>query len=72
MNIKTITPAAAKSELKKRGHSCRSAAAEIGRSYQWINQVLNGRVTSRPVLNAIFTLPQRTKPVRGKKTMEAA
>jgi lambda repressor-like predicted transcriptional regulator len=63
--MKTLTPAAAKVELKKRGHSCRSAAKEIGRSYQWINQVLNGHVTSRPVLEAIFDLPVRAK--RGAK-----
>jgi lambda repressor-like predicted transcriptional regulator len=59
--MKNITPAAAKVELKKRGHSCRSAAKHIGRSYQWINQVLNGRTTSRPVLRAIFDLPVREK-----------
>ena len=55
--MRRITPDAAKVELKKRGHSVRSAAPLVGRSYQWISQVLNGRATSRPVLNAIFDLP---------------
>ena len=59
--MKNITPAAAKVELKKRGHSCRSASKHIGRSYQWICNVLNGRVTSRPVLEAVFELPVREK-----------
>lgn len=67
-NVKQVTLAAAKSELKKRGHSYRSAAPLIGRSYFWISQVLNGHETSRPVLDAIFTLPQReTKPKKGTK-----
>lgn len=59
--MRIITPATAKVELKKRGHSCRSASKEIGRSYQWICQVLNGHVTSRPVLEAIYGLSIREK-----------
>lgn len=55
---------AAKVELKKRGHTYRSAAPLIRRTYPWICQVLNGRVKSQPVLDAIFTLPIRDK--RGK------
>ena len=56
-----VTPEAAKVELKKRGHSVRSAAPIVGRSYQWISLVLNRRATSRPVLEAIYRLPIRTK-----------
>ena len=53
------SPESAKVELKRRGHSYRSAALHIGRSYQWICQVLNGQVKSRPVLEAVFQLPTR-------------
>ena len=56
-----ITPAAAKVELKKRGYTYRSAAPLVGRSYHWICQVVNGRTTSRPVLEAIYQLPVREK-----------
>ena len=59
--MKNLTPAAAKVELKKRGHSYRSAAPLIGRGYQWISEVLNERATSRPVLEAIYRLPIREK-----------
>ena len=59
--MKNITPLQAKVELKKRGHSYRSAAAATGRSYQWICQVLNGQMKSRPVLESIFRLPIRSK-----------
>ena len=59
--MKKLTPAAAKVELKKRGHSYRSAAPLIGRGYQWISEVLNARATSRPVLEAIYNLPAREK-----------
>lgn len=52
----------AKSEMKKRGHSCRSAAQAIGKSYPWVCDVLNGKKTSRPVLEAICRLPLRTPP----------
>jgi hypothetical protein len=52
---------AAKRELKKRGHSYRSAAPIIGRSYQWISTVLNKKQASRPVLEAIYRLPIRQK-----------
>ena len=55
--MRRITPERAKVELKKRGYTYRSAAPHVGRSYHWICQVLNGRATSRPVLNAIFDLP---------------
>ena len=50
---------AAKVELKKRGYTYRSAAPVIRRSYHWICQVVNGRATSRPVLEEIFKLPIR-------------
>jgi hypothetical protein len=59
--MKNLTPSAAKVELKKRGHSYRSAAPFIGRGYQWISEVLNERATSRPVLEAIYRLPIRQK-----------
>ena len=59
--MRNITPAAAKVELKKRGYTYRSAAPLIGRSYHWICQVVNGRATSRPVINAIFQLPIRER-----------
>ena len=52
---------ASKVELKKRGYTYRSAAPVIRRSYHWICQVVNGRATSRPVLEAIFNLPVRDK-----------
>lgn len=56
------TPERAKVELKLRGHSYRSAAKQIGKSYQWICEVLNGHKKSRPVINAIFELSIRHKP----------
>jgi lambda repressor-like predicted transcriptional regulator len=59
--MRHINTTAAKVELKKRGHSYRSASREIGRSYQWICQVLNGKATSQPVLDEIFRLPVRIK-----------
>jgi len=59
--MQRLTPAAAKVEMKKRGHSVRSAAEHVGRSYQWINQVVNGHKASRPVLEKIFELPMRQK-----------
>lgn len=59
--MRTITPEAAKVELKKRGHSVRSAAPHVGRCYQWISLVLNGHAKSRPVLEAIYDLPVREK-----------
>lgn len=64
-NMKNLTPAEAKVELKKRGHSYRSAAPFVGRGYQWISEVLNGRGTSLPVLEAIYQLPVREK--KGRK-----
>lgn len=57
-----LSPAEAKAEMKRRGHSYRSAALHTGHSYQWICIVLNGRDTSRPVLEAIYNLPPRTRP----------
>lgn len=65
------TPAEAKVELKKRGHSYRSASPHIGRSYQWIADVLNGHKTSRPVLEAVWRLPARETLPRGKKAVAA-
>lgn len=62
--MQTISPELAKRELKKRGHSYRSAAQHIGRSYQWVCYVLNGKETSRPVLEAVFQLPQRERKRR--------
>ena len=59
--MRRITPEAAKVELKKRGHTYRSAAPLVGRSYHWICQVLNRRATSQPVLDEIFRLPVRSK-----------
>lgn len=64
--MRNITPAAAKAELKKRGYTFRSAAPLIGRSFHWINQVVNSRATSQPVLEAIYRLPVREKK-RGAK-----
>ena len=64
--MRNITTTAAKVELKKRGHSYRSAAKEMGRSYQWICNVLNGQNTSRPVLEAVFRLPVREKKKDGQ------
>jgi len=48
-----------KEEMKKKGWSYRSASVAINRSYQWICLVLNGKATSRPVLQAIRALPVR-------------
>jgi len=59
---------AAKIELKKRGHSVRSAAPHVGRSFQWINLVLNGKATSRPVLEAIYNLPLRQPRLKTNQT----
>ena len=58
-----LTPAEAKAEMKRRGHSYRSAALHTGHSYQWLCIVLNGHDTSRPVLEAIYNLPVRELPV---------
>jgi hypothetical protein len=51
----------AREALRNKGWSYRSASKEIGRSYQWVFNVLNGRATSRPVLEEIFKLPDRNK-----------
>jgi transcriptional regulator with XRE-family HTH domain len=50
-----------KREMKQKGWSYRSAAAHVGKSYQWICLVLNGKATSKPVLKAISRLPVRSK-----------
>jgi hypothetical protein len=50
-----------KQEMQRKGWSYRSAAPRVGRSYQWICLVLNGKATSEPVLKAIAGLPPRTK-----------
>jgi hypothetical protein len=48
-----------KVELKRRGWSYRSAAGEIGITYQHLSYVLNGHRNSRRVLKAIQALPKR-------------
>lgn len=50
-----------KAEMKKKGWSYRTASKAIGKSYQWICLVLNGKATSNPVLRAIHRLPRRAK-----------
>jgi hypothetical protein len=65
--MRTITPAAAKVELKKRGYTYRSAAPLVGRSYHWICQVLNERAVSKPVLEAVFNLPPKDKKPGGSR-----
>lgn len=50
---------AAKSELKKRGHSYKSAGEVLGVHLQRVYKVLNGRETSARILEGIFTLPVR-------------
>ena len=54
-------PERVKAQMKKKGWSYRSAACEIGKSYQWICHVLNGHDKSQPVLRAIAALPRRAK-----------
>jgi len=72
-HMSIITPATAKVELKKRGYTYRSAAPVIGRSFHWICQVVNGRATSRPVLEAIFKLPARgARPNSNRSSNELA
>jgi lambda repressor-like predicted transcriptional regulator len=48
-----------KAQMRRKGYSYRSAAAEIGKSYQWVFRVLNGQDTSGPVLKAISNLPSK-------------
>lgn len=62
----------AKVEMKRRGHSYRSAAQYVGRSYQWISDVLNGHKKSRPVIEEIYKLPTRVPPARKKETTETS
>jgi hypothetical protein len=50
---------AAKVELKRRGHSYTSAAEILGVNRHRIYKVLNGRETSRPILEGIYKLPIR-------------
>lgn len=69
--MKTLTPQMAKVELKRRGHTYRSAAPFVGRAYQWISHVLNGHEKSRPVLEAIYKLPPRQKPTRRRRNEKA-
>ena len=56
-----FNPEHVKAEMKAKGWSYRSASERIGKSYQWICQVLNGQAKSRPVLRAISALPRRKK-----------
>jgi hypothetical protein len=65
--MQKISPAEAKVEMKRRGHSCRSSAKHLGKSYQWVCNVLNGRGTSRPLIKGIFKLPIRQKRKGGSK-----
>jgi len=64
--MKNLTPAAAKVEMKNQARSRRPAPLRAGRSYQWINQVLQGHVKSRPVLEEIYRLPIREKQKAAK------
>jgi len=49
----------AKSEMKKRGHSYRSAAKVMGKHHMQLYKVLNGKEKSRPILEGIYKLPIR-------------
>lgn len=49
----------AKSEMKKRGHSYKSAGEVLGVHLQRVYKVLNGRETSARILEGIYSLPQR-------------
>lgn len=51
------TTRSAKSQLKAKGWSYRRAARVLGRSYQHVSEVLNGRRTSQRLLNDIAALP---------------
>lgn len=58
-----------KVNLKQKGWSYRAAGLRIGKSYQWICQVLNGQKKSAPVLKALSALPpneprRKTKPFK--------
>ena len=57
----------AKVEMKRRGYTYRSAEPYVGRSYQWICDVLNGRKVSRPVIEAIYQLPIREQAPQTKR-----
>lgn len=48
-----------KVRFKKRGWSYRTAAPELGVTYQYLCDVLNGRRSSRRLLAAINRLPRR-------------
>ncbi|MDA3872457.1 MAG: hypothetical protein PF795_00660 [Kiritimatiellae bacterium] len=50
---------AAKVELKRRGHSYKSAGKILGVNPQRIWKVLAGRETSRPIVEGIYKLPVR-------------
>jgi hypothetical protein len=50
---------AAKVELKRRGHSYKSAGEVLGVHLQRVYKVLNGRETSARILEGIYSLPQR-------------
>ena len=52
-----------KREMKRKGWSYRTAAPHVGRSYQWICDVLNGKKVSGPVLRGILALPPRGKKI---------
>ena len=52
----------AKREMKRKGWSHRRAARQIGKSYPWVCDVLNGTGTSQPVIDAILALPNSPTP----------
>ena len=52
----------AKREMKRKGWSYRRAAQRIGKAHPWVHAVLNGKATSRPVIEAILSLPESPIP----------
>ena len=57
-----------KEELKTKGWSYRRAGKAIGKSYQWINLVLNGHEKSAPVLKLLHSLPDLKASTAAKDT----
>ena len=54
----------AKACLREVGHTYRSAAGKLGRSYQHLSDVLNGKRESRTLINRVLALKPHKKSRR--------
>ena len=60
MNTQRIrAQVAEKASFKQKGWSYRSAAPQLGVTYKYLCEVLNGKISSRRLLKKIQALPRR-------------